>query len=182
MKRVFLTIMFLAATWASQAQKMMTREGYIKFFGSTPMENIEAITNQASSVIDVSTNDVVFQVLMNSFTFEKALMQEHFNENYVESEKYPKAVFKGKIASDVKLMKPGTFTTTIEGTMTLHGVEQNIKAPATIIVDKDGIKLSSEFKMAPEDYKIAIPGAVRDKIAKEMALTVKAFYKPVESK
>jgi uncharacterized protein YcsI (UPF0317 family) len=68
----------------------LTREAYVKFYGSTPLENIEAVTNQASSVIDASNGDIVFQVLLNSFTFEKALMQEHFNENYVESETYPK--------------------------------------------------------------------------------------------
>jgi len=182
MKTMMITVLVVAATFSANGQKMMTREGYIKFFGSTPMENIDAVSKQASSVIDASNNDIVFQVLMNSFTFEKALMQEHFNENYVESEKYPKATFKGKIVGDVNYSKPGTYQAMVDGTMNMHGVDKPVKAPATIIVEKDGVKLSSEFAMAPEDYNIAIPGAVRDKIAKQMTVTVKAAYKPVEAK
>lgn len=178
MKTTILTLALLATT-ALSAQKYITREGYIKFFGSTPVEDIEAVTNQASSVIDAATGDVVFQVLLNSFTFEKALMQEHFNENYVESEKYPKCIFKGKIVGDVDYKKPGTYEVEIKGSMQLHGVTKDITTKAQIIVEAEGVKLSSVFKIVPEDYDIAIPGAVRDKIAKEMEVTVKAAYKPV---
>lgn len=179
MKKSQLIVVALLICGSLSAQKFITRGAYIKFFGSTPMENIEAVTKQGSSVIDASNGDVVFQVLLNSFTFEKALMQEHFNENYVESEKYPKCTFKGKIIGDVDYKKPGTYQVEIKGTMSLHGVDQEMTAPATVIVEKDGVKLSSEFKVVPEDYDIEIPGAVRDKIAKQMEVTVKAAYKPV---
>lgn len=178
MKSFFIATLLLA-TIAVSAQKYITREAYIKFYGSTPLENIEAVTNQASSVIDAATNEVVFQVLLNSFTFEKALMQEHFNENYVESEKYPKCIFKGKIQEAIDFKKSGTYPVTIKGTMSLHGIEREIEVRATVIVEKNGIKLSSTFMVVPEDYEIKIPGAVRDKIAKEMEVTVKAAYKPV---
>lgn len=162
------------------AQKFMTREGYLKFFGSTPMENIEAVTNQTNSVIDAATNAIVFQVLLNSFTFEKALMQEHFNENYVESEKFPKAVFKGSIVEKIDFNKPGTYKVTLKGTMSLHGVDKALEVPATLIVESNGVKLSSEFAMVPEDYNIPIPGAVRDKIAKQMEVTLKCAYQAVK--
>ncbi len=180
MKKGILVSAIALFAFTANAQKYMTREGYIKFFGSTPMENIDAVSSQASSVIDAGTNAVVFQVLLNSFTFEKALMQEHFNENYVESEKYPKAVFKGNIAEKIDFTKAGTYKVTLKGTMSLHGVDKPVSAPATLIVEKGGLKLSSEFAMVPEDYNIAIPGAVREKIAKQMKVTVKCAYKPVD--
>jgi polyisoprenoid-binding protein YceI len=106
-------------------------------------------------------------------------MQEHFNENYVESEKYPKCVFKGKIKEAVSLSKAGTYKVTIAGSMTLHGVTRPIEVSADITVEKSTIKLMSTFVIVPEDYEIIIPGAVRDKIAKSMEVTVKAAYKPV---
>ncbi len=177
--RLIIIACLFGLTQQTFAQKYLTREAYLKFFGSTPIENIEAVTNQASSVIDVTTNEVVFQVLLNSFTFEKALMQEHFNENYVESEKYPKCVFKGKIKEAVSLSKTGTYKVTIAGSMTLHGVTRPIEVSADITVEKSTIKLMSTFVIVPEDYEIIIPGAVRDKIAKSMEVTVKAAYKPV---
>lgn len=175
---VLIGIVMLSLT--AQAQKYITREGYVKFFGSTPLENIDPVSNQASSVIDTETNEIVFQVLLNSFKFEKALMQEHFNENYVESSKYPRAVFKGKMVGDINYKKQGTYKVEIQGTMTLHGVDQEIKAPATIIVEKGSLKLTSVFDMKPEDYNIEIPGAVRNKIAEKMEVTVKCLYKPVD--
>ena len=178
MKKSLFAVLFTALCFGATAQKFITRNAYIKFFGSTPMENIEAVSNQTSSVIDGAEGQVAFQVLLNSFTFEKALMQEHFNENYVESEKYPKCVFRGKIVGDVDYAKPATYKVSIKGTMSLHGVDKEIDVPATIIVEKDGVKLSAVFNVVPEDYKIEIPGAVRDKIAKQMEVTVKAAYKP----
>jgi polyisoprenoid-binding protein YceI len=178
MKGILITALVLCTT-VSSAQKYLTREAYVKFYGSTPLENIEAVTNQASSVIDASNGDIVFQVLLNSFTFEKALMQEHFNENYVESETYPKCIFKGEIQEDIDYSKPGKYEVTIKGTMSLHGVEQPIITKAMLIIEKGAVKLSAEFNMVPEDYNIEIPGAVRDKIADQMEVTVKAAYKPV---
>lgn len=178
MKITMISAIFFVSISLS-AQKYLTREAYIKFYGSTPLENIEAVTNQASSVIDASNGNVVFQVLLNSFTFEKALMQEHFNENYVESEKYPKSVFKGKIKEEIDFSKAGEYNVTLVGTMSLHGVEKEVTTVATLIIEKEGLKLSAEFDMVPEDYDIPIPGAVRDKIAEKMAVTVKAAYKPV---
>lgn len=180
MKKLSILFAFAALSFSANAQKYLTREGYIKFFGSTPMENIEAVTSQTNSVIDAASNAIVFQVLLNSFTFEKALMQEHFNENYVESEKFPKAIFKGSILEKVDFNKPGNYKVTLKGVMSLHGVDKPIEVPASLIVEKIGIKLSSEFAMVPEDYNIAIPSAVRDKIAKKMDVTLKCSYQLVK--
>ncbi len=179
MKRIFLSAAFIGLAFSAFSQKMMSREAYIRFFGSTPLENIEAATNQGSSVIDVATGDVVIQALLNSFTFEKALMQEHFNENYVESAKYPKVVFKGKIPATVNLKTPGSYKTNVAGTMSLHGVDKQITVPVALVVEKVQIKVTADFSMIPEDYNIAIPGTVRNKIAEKMDVTMKAVFKPV---
>lgn len=179
MKKILLSGAFIGLAFSAFSQKMMTKEAYIRFFGSTPLENIEAATNQGSSVIDVATGDVVIQALLNSFNFEKALMQEHFNENYVESAKYPKVVFKGKIPADIDLKTPGTYKTNVTGTMSLHGVDRQISVPCVIVVEKEQIKVTANFAMVPEDYKIEIPGAVRNKIAEKMDVTMKAVFKPI---
>ena len=127
---------------------------------------------------------LVFQVLIKSFHFEKALMEEHFNENYMESEKYPKSTFKGKITnlSSVNFSKNGTYDVTVEGDLTIHNVTNKVSIKGTIEVITGGINASSKFNIVPEDYNIEIPGVVRDKIDKNLAVTVSMKYTPVENK
>lgn len=182
MKKALLTIAVLAmATVQGFGQKYMTREGYISFFSSTPMENIEASTNQATSVIDQASGNMAFQVLMRSFKFEKALMEEHFNENYVESEEFPKAQFAGAITniSEVDFGTDGAYDVTITGKLTIHGVEKERTVSGTLTVKGNELMLESKFKVTPEDHGIEIPSVVRDNIAKEMEVTVKCKYQQV---
>jgi polyisoprenoid-binding protein YceI len=162
----------------------MTKNGYIGFFSSTPLENIKADNNQVASVIDISTGEVVFQVLIKSFKFERALMEEHFNENYMESEKFPKSTFKGKISNlaAVDFNKPGQYDVTIEGDLNIHDVTNRISAKGSISVVSGGINANSKFDIIPEEYKINIPGVVRNKIAKTIEVTVAMKYTPVENK
>jgi polyisoprenoid-binding protein YceI len=118
---------------------------------------------------------------MKSFKFEKALMEEHFNENYVESEKFPKSTFKGKITnlSDVDFTKTGVYKVTVEGELLIHGVTQNISTPGEIEITGDGVKARSKFFIKPEDYKIEIPSVVRENIAKEITVTVDVNMPPM---
>lgn len=179
MKKAVLTTAFTVGMFiTTMAQQYITREGYIRFYSSTPVENIEAVTNQASSVIDAGSGEMVFQVLMRSFTFEKALMQEHFNENYVESEQFPKATFKGTVTnlSDVDFGKDGTYNATVAGTFTVHGVAREREITAKLTVKGSEVLLESVFQVAPADHDIEIPSAVRDNIAREVEVTVKAKY------
>ncbi|MBA4322227.1 MAG: YceI family protein, partial [Odoribacter sp.] len=99
MKRITLLLVLFTVFFAANAQKYMTKNGFIGFFGHTPMEDIKADNNQVSSILDISTGELVFQALIKSFHFERALMEEHFNENYLESDKFPKSGFKGKITN-----------------------------------------------------------------------------------
>jgi polyisoprenoid-binding protein YceI len=175
-KWFFYLLFLIGLQSVSFSQKLITREALIKFEGETPLEKIDAVSDQAASVINTETGDIVFRVLMKSFIFPRALMQEHFNENYVESETYPNAIFQGKIIENIDFTKPGTHSLNIKGSMSLHGVEKEIEVPAQIIIEKGSVRLSSEFSVAPADFNIRIPSAVKDKIAKEMNVVVRAQY------
>ena len=182
-KTIFLFILFLTVHVVN-AQKYMTKNGYIGFFSHTSMEDIKGDNNQVASVIDVATGDIVFQVLMKSFHFDRALMEEHFNENYVESDKFPKASFTGKISNIAagSFTKKGTYEVNVDGEMTIHGTTKKISSKGTVDVDEGVINASSKFNINPEDYGIAIPNLVRDKIAKDMEVTVTMKYEPVVTK
>mgnify|MGYP000094307376 CR=1 FL=1 len=165
---------------AASAQKHCTRSANINFFSDTPVEKIEAINHQATSVVDLEKSEMVFSVLMKSFEFEKALMQEHFNEKYVESGKYPKAQFKGSFSSDkpIDLSKDGEYKARVTGTMNMHGVDKEVATTGVFTV-KDGVlKGKSEFNLKLADYKIAVPGVVKEQIAEEVKITVDATYEP----
>ena len=181
MKRLIFSVIILSLVTSVNAQKFMTKNGFISFYGHTPMEDIKADNNQVASVLDISTGDIVFQVLIKSFHFDRALMEEHFNENYMESDKFPKATFKGKITNlqSVNFTKNGTYDVTVEGDLTIRDATNKINAKGTIEVISGGINASSKFLISPEDYKINIPGVVREKIAKNLEVTVTIKYSPL---
>jgi hypothetical protein len=184
MKRLFLLAFFLNIIVVANAQKFMTKNGYIGFFSHTPMEDIKADNNQIVGALDISTGEMVFQALIKSFHFDRALMEEHFNENYMESDKFPKSVFKGKITNlaSVDFSKTGTYDVTVEGDLTIHDVTNKISTKGTIEVVSGGINANSKFNIIPEDYKINIPGVVRDKFDKTMQVTVAMKYTPIANK
>ena len=184
MKHLAILILMLIGGYSANAQKYMTRNGYIGLYSHTPLEEIKADNNQVAGVLDSATGEMVFQVLIKSFHFERALMEEHFNENYMESEKFPKSVFKGKITdpSSVNFAKEGKYKVTVEGDLTIHNVTKRISAGGTIEILPGGIKAESKFNIVPEDYGITIPGVVRDKINKSLELTVLMNYTPVTNK
>jgi polyisoprenoid-binding protein YceI len=184
MKRLVFFLLFLDLFFVAEAQKYMTKNGYIGFYSHTPMEDIKADNNQVASVLDISTGEMVFQVLVKSFHFERALMEEHFNENYMESDKYPKSTFKGTISnlSSINFSKNGKYDVTVEGELTIRDATNKITANGILEIITGGINATSKFNIAPEDYKINIPGVVRDKIAKSMEVTVIMKYTPLETK
>lgn len=183
MKRILLTSALLVAAWGASAQRFLAKETYIRFFSSTPVEDIEATTNTAVAVWDKATGEVAFQVNIKSFTFEKALMQEHFNENYLHSDKYPKATFKGKLTdpSAVNWEKDGTYSAQLKGNMNIHGVDKAITVPVTVVIKNKAPSLSSKFMVKCVDYNIEIPTLVLAKIAEEIEVTVKAKFELMKS-
>ncbi len=174
MKKIIAVAILLGATHTVMAQRYMTRTGKVSFYSATPLEKIEAINNETASAVDAKTGDVMFQVPVKSFKFEKALMEEHFNENYIESDKYPKSEYKGKITnlSAVNFTKDGTYNVNTAGKLTIHGVTKDVTMPGTITVKGNSITVASQFNVVPQDYKIKIPSLVEGKIAKQIQVTV----------
>lgn len=156
------------------AQKIVTRTGHIWFESHTPLEDIEAHTHQAMSVLNSENGELAFAVLIKGFQFEKALMQEHFNEKYMESDTYPKATFAGNLTdfSAIDLDQDGTYPAKATGSLTIHGVKKEIEADGQVTVKGDQLTLTSEFTVEVADYEIKIPSVVRDNIAKTITIFV----------
>lgn len=177
MKKVFLFSLILLSLQAV-GQRYKTNSSHIRFFSSAPMEDIEAVNESATSIIDVETDAMVIVIPVKSFEFEKKLMEEHFNENYLESEKFPKATFKGKIVDWSK--EKGVSKARAEGTLELHGVTNDISIEGEIDYSDEGIKISTVFPIKLKDFKIKIPKAVFYNIAEEVEVTANLEYKPYE--
>ena len=179
--KVMIAAMLLFTAFKSSAQeKWFTRNGKINFFSKTTAENIDANNNEVFSMIDPQKNEVAFQVLNTGFKFDKALMQEHFNENYMESPKYPKAVFKGIITdpSKVDFNKDGTYNVTVNGDLSMHGVTNKVTIPAIIRIADKKVSGESKFDVKLADYKISIPSVVAKQLSETVTITVNCMYEP----
>ncbi len=177
----FLILIVLSTlfSFSADAQKFYTRDGHISFFSSTPVEDIKADNYQVSSVLNAENGEIVFSVLMKGFEFEKALMEEHFNEKYVHSDEHPKAVFKGQIDNwkEINLEKEGAVPVTVSGVLTLHGVDQEIVQEGELTI-ANGIvsEAISSFEIALEDYEVKIPSIVKENISKTVEVNVMMQY------
>ncbi|MCC6816061.1 MAG: YceI family protein [Saprospiraceae bacterium] len=175
MKKYLLLLLLLPGINLS-AQRYLTKTAYVKFFSSTPLEKIDAVSNTSACILDISNGNLEFSVLNTSFQFKKALMQQHFNENYIESSKFPKSKFRGTIQNlgSIDFSKSGAHQILINGDMNIHGITKQIVVPATLKIENSGkIIGEAKFKVKPEDYSIKIPSLVKDNIAKEIEITVK---------
>ncbi|MCC6726933.1 MAG: YceI family protein [Saprospiraceae bacterium] len=177
MKNLKLTLLALlfGAPILLSAQRIFTKSANVSFDATSKSspEQIDAKTSTGTIVIDAGTGAVEAAVLMKSFQFEKALMQEHFNENYVESTKFPKATFKGKIVdtSKVNFKQDGTYSISVSGNMTVHGVTKSLTAPATVTVKGGKVSTKADFSLTLADYGVEIPSLVADKVAKVAKVT-----------
>ncbi|MFZ1705775.1 MAG: YceI family protein [Saprospiraceae bacterium] len=170
---VLIGMLFLTVQY-SIAQKYFTKTAVVSFESSTPLENIVGINKSGTCVVDFVTGNIEFAVLIKGFQFEKALMQEHFNENYMESSKFSKANFKGKLIGfdKIVLTKNGKHKVKVDGKLTIHGVTKQHTSDVMMEV-KDGKVISStNFNVAVADYDISIPSLVKDNIAKNVAVSV----------
>jgi len=173
-------LIVLGASFGAFCQgKFIAKNAYTSFYSSTPMEDILGESNEVVTILDSSNGEIVFQALMTTFHFKRALMEEHFNENYMESTKFPKAKFKGTIEGFKKeMLTTPASNIKITGILNVHGVDKTITVPGTIGMESGKLAATSKFKVTPEEYGIEIPSLVRDKIGKEMEITVKAVYLP----
>ena len=180
---VALALLVLFAGSINAQDRYFTKTGKIDFSSKAPLEDIEAKNKTVTAVLDTKTGAIQFKVQMKGFEFEKALMQEHFNENYVESGKYPEANFKGTAAnnSTVNYGKDGTYNVKVKGKLTLHGVTKDVEAPGTIKVASGKIDAASSFSIQLSDYNISIPSVVKDKISNNIKITVDTKLEPLKS-
>ena len=176
---VFIIVLFVFAGTVT-AQKQISKNGHVWFFSHTPVEDIEAHNRQVVSILDTETGDISFNMLIKSFEFKAALMQEHFNENYMESNTYPKATFKGKLTDNSKVdyKKDGVYNIDVAGDMTIHGVTKKVSTKGSLEVKGETIIAKSKFVVSPKDYEIKIPAMVENKIAREIEVNVDITYNP----
>lgn len=172
---VVLMLMVAICATSTFAQKYKSKSSEITFFSEAPVENIDATNKDGSSVFDEGKNEIVFSIPIRSFEFDKSLMQEHFNEKYMESEEYPKALFTGKIEGYDK-NKSGSQQATAKGDMTIHGVTQPVEITGTISKSGNEIEIQSTFIVRLEDYKIKIPKVLWQNIAEEVEVKIKFIY------
>ena len=156
------------------SQKMITRSGEIKFEASMPaFEEIASKNNTASCLFDAATGEIVVLVLVKGFRFKIPLMEEHFNENYMESSKFPKATFKGKILNfDASKLAATKTTYELEGELSMHGVKKKIKTKISLAQNTGKINAVSIMVVKPQDYAIEIPSLVKGKIADTVKISI----------
>ena len=176
----YISIILLAWMSINQAGQdiYVSKNAKISLYSSAPIEDIKAVTSTAASVYNASTGELDFSVAISSFKFEKELMQEHFNSDYMESDKFPKATFKGKVQETIDVTKDGTYPITVTGELTVHGVTQKRTIPGKLVIKSGVIGMSSEFIVKCADHHISIPQMVFHNIAESIQMNVSATYTP----
>jgi len=165
-----LLLLVLAGGFASAQEKMTTKTGKVIFEASVPsFEEVKGTSETVTCVLNAKTGEIASQALMKSFRFKIALMEEHFNENYIESRKYPKATFRGKINEfDAASLTSSPKNYTIQGIMEMHGKSKDVAMPAKIRKTDAGIEIVSDFVLNTDDYGIQIPSVVKNKVSKKV--------------
>lgn len=172
---LLLCLLFLSVITTAQ-ERYLTRTATIDFVGSVPsFEKIEAVNKNATVVLDMETGNLAALALVRGFRFPIALMEEHFNENYIESEKHPKASLRGQLQDfDASRLNSSPSILTFEGSLEMHGTIKELSFPVTLVKNGALIKVNTNFKLRPQDFKIDIPSVVSNKIAKKIEVIVDA--------
>jgi polyisoprenoid-binding protein YceI len=178
----FLRLLLFAAAWAGAADGQPVyrcNDGTVRFSSDAPLEIIEASSDEMTGLIDAGKKTFVFLVEIRSFDgFNAALQRDHFNENYMESSKFPHGTFKGKIIEDVDFSVPGVYAVRAKGVLNLHGVEQERIIKGELTVRPGGATVKAVFTVRLADHGIRIPKVVNEKIASEIEITVEGILKP----
>jgi hypothetical protein len=155
-------------------QRYTTASGQTTFFSSAPLEDIEALNSRVAAIFDLTSGQLAFSMLMKDFQFKNSLMQEHFNENYAESERYPRARFTGKLVTmpTEGQLRAGPQPVYVQGVLTIHNVKRKVRVPGTLQLRGNDLVVTSKFSVAPADYKIKIPALVRNNIAKSIDVSI----------
>lgn len=173
MKKIVLLFICISTVMIGSAQGLYkTTEGEISFFSKTPMENIDAVNKKVKGIINTDKAQFAFITTIVGFKFEKPLMEEHFNETYMESDKYKTAMFKGKIVGDVDYAVDGDYPVKAKGTLNIHGVDKDREVDGVLTVKDGEISLKSNFDVQLTDHKIDIPKLVVKNIAEIIKISV----------
>jgi hypothetical protein len=165
----------------AQDNVVSTTKGEITFYSSAPLEDIDAKNKRVISMLNMQSLEILVRVPINQFEFQNKLMQQHFNEKYLESDRYPYATFKGKVSPGIDFSEVGTVDVSAVGVLNLHGVDQKRTLTGKITVSKDGIKLDTRFNINLADHKIDIPKLVFNKIAERIAVHATLNYIPFKN-
>ncbi len=179
-KPVIAMLFLVALELTSYQEKIIARQGNVSFFSYTSVENIKAENNQVLSIIDLENSKIAVSMLMNAFVFEKALMREHFNESYIESDIYPKATFEGEII-DFNPLQEGSQTKMVKGVFTMRGISKELEIKTKIEKLNDKYILSGVFEAVVNDYDIKIPPLLAGNIAKTILVNFRFEYDPYEN-
>lgn len=171
--------LFLALAGNALAQDLFFAKSLeTSFFSEARFENIEATSRKGSAAINTATGEVAFKIPIRSFVFQNGLMQEHFNENYLESDKYPNATFAGKLMPGTNLSKEGTYNVIVSGKLTVHGTSKDRTIAGIIEVKNGQMLLNTAFDVPVEDHRIDIPNDKLSKISQNINVKLKALYEP----
>ena len=176
--RIILLCLFLAGTGIARAQIYVGDKCSLSFFSSTIMENIDATNTNAKPILNTATGNIAVKASQTLFVFKSSFMQDHYNENYMESEKYPYATFTGKINEPVDYTKNGTYNVTVTGVLNMHGVDRDRTIPGTLVVKDGRIIIDSKFDVRVADHKIQVPSLYIEKIAEVVQVTFHAEMVP----
>ena len=169
--------LFIVISLECSAQKYVLEKSVVTFLSEAAIENITATNKKTSSVLNAQTMEIAFSVPINEFQFAKKLMQEHFNEKYMESEKFPKSTFSGTV-SGFNISAKGVQQAKANGKLTIHGVTTTVEIPGTAEMQGGKIILKAKFTVKLADYKIKIPQLLWQNIAEQVDVTVDFTYKP----
>jgi polyisoprenoid-binding protein YceI len=182
MKKILLSAIAIVCAATAFSQIYIAKTCQISFFSRTAVEDITAINTSTKPLLNTSTGDIQMKIAVTGFVFEKPLMQEHFNENYLESEKFPTAIFKGKINEKVDYTKDGEYKVTVTGKLTIHGVEKDRTIDGLISIKGGAIVISTEFKVKFADHGIEIPALQAAVIPEDTTVKMMAAMEPFKKK
>lgn len=179
MKRNCLILVVLCITaFQLKAQSSLSRTGTVSFYSNAAMEHIEAHNHQVITKLDVTTGQISFAILIKAFQFEKQLMYQQFNQDYLESQRFPKASFQGQIQnlSGINFNQDGTYPVSVKGILDIHGVSKGVEEKGTVTVLGKQIKINAKFPILLSDYEVKRPAILKDKIAKDVSVEIDAVF------
>lgn len=176
-KALLITLFFLGTFFPLLAQRYVAENGFISFFSQAPVENIKADNNKVTSLFSADNGTIAFSVPIKEFQFEKKLMQEHFNDKYMESDRFPRSTFAGKVTG-YSLSSSGLQSVRAKGKITIHGIVKEIDVPGTLEVKNRNLIIKTKFKVLNKDYGIVIPQILWKNVSEEIEITIDMTYKP----